>query len=191
MRYLFIILAFLFIVVSCKSKSKNLELPSDSIFHLQSSWQNQTGDSLHLADLKGKTLVVVMIYTSCKAACPVLVSDMKKIAGKIDAKNLDDVSLVLVSIDPVTDTPEVLEKFAKTNSMTDSYWTFLRSDVAATQEFANVLSMKYKKISPMDFSHSNIISVFSPSGQLISQEEGLGIDTEKVASLVNETVKES
>ena len=69
------------------------------------------------------------------------------------------------------------------------FWVFLRSNEEATQEFANVLSMKYKKISPVDFSHSNIISIFNPDGELILQEEGANINTQKVADKVNEVVE--
>ncbi|HMZ46355.1 MAG TPA: SCO family protein, partial [Chitinophagaceae bacterium] len=133
---------------------------------------------------------VVMIYTTCKAACPILVSKMKSIEAKIDKKNIKDVSLVLVSIDPTTDTPEKLKEFSITNKMNDPQWVFLTSNDAATQEFANVLSMKYKKISPLDFSHSNIISVFNPLGELVSQEEGT-IDVDKVVNTINETVKKN
>ncbi|MCZ2222820.1 MAG: hypothetical protein LC122_04230 [Chitinophagales bacterium] len=50
--------------------------------------------------------------------------------------------------------------------------------------------MKYKKISPIDFSHSNIISVFKPNGELVSQEEG-AIDVDNVVKIVNETIKKS
>lgn len=132
-----------------------------------------------------------MIYTSCKTACPILVADMKRIERQIRPAYFDKVSLVLVSIDPETDTPERLAEFAKTGGMDAPRWVFLRSNEAATQEFANVLSMKYKKISPVDFSHSNIISVFNPDGELILQEEGTGINAEKVAGKVNETVRSS
>ena len=38
--------------------------------------------------------------------------------------------------------------------------------------------MKYKQISPVDFSHSNIISVFAKDGTLAYQREGLDIDVE-------------
>ncbi|HQV77333.1 MAG TPA: SCO family protein [Chitinophagales bacterium] len=186
-----IILACLLFFSSCNFKnSENLKkLPSESIFHLTSEWQNQYGETLKLKELKGKTLVVVMIYTTCKSACPILVADMKMIKEKIDKNNLKDVSLVLVSIDPETDTPERLAEFAKKGKMTESCWIFLRGNTETTQEFANVLSMKYKKISPVDFSHSNIISIFSPDGTLVSQEEGTSINTQKVADKVNETVK--
>jgi len=187
---LFLLLLSL-ILFSCKQEKTNKELPSDSIFHLTSEWQNQKGDSLMLNDLRGKTLLVVMIYTSCKAACPLLVADMKKIEKKIKPNNLDKISLVLVSIDPETDTPQRLAEFAKTGGMSAPHWVFLRSNEASTQEFANVLSMKYKKISPIDFSHSNIISIFNTTGELIMQEEGTNIDVGKVAGKVNELVKNS
>lgn len=177
---------------SCKNKTAEIEeLPSDSIFHLTTEWQNQHGDNLTLNDLRGKTLVVVMVYTSCQVACPILLADMKKIEKQINKKHLDKTSLVLVTIDPEVDTPEVLYEFAKTRDLVEPHWVFLRSNTLATQELANVLSMKYKKISPIDFSHSNIISVFSPNGTLIMQEEGTGINAKKVADKVNETVKNS
>lgn len=185
----FIIISVVF--AACNTKNKqSLPLPSDSIFNLASQWKNQNGDSLQLKDLQGKTLAVVMIYTSCKTACPLLVSKMKNIESKIERKDIADVSLVLVSIDPETDTPERLHEFARSNGMSDAQWVFLTSSEQATQEFANVLSMKYKKISPIDFSHSNIISVFSPDGQLVSQEEG-AIDVDKVAASINKTVKKN
>lgn len=189
MKRAFIIQVFFLLFISCThQKDRNKELPSDSIFNLQSTWQNQNGDTLQLQQLRGKTLVVVMIYTSCKTACPMLVANMKKIEQKIKPRNLDKTSLVLVSIDPETDTPERLKLFSETNHMKAGHWIFLRSDEKSTQEFANVLAMKYKKISPIDFSHSNIISVFSPDGQLKTQEEGTNIETDEIAAKVNETI---
>lgn len=185
----------LLMLVSCKEKTESKQateateqLPSKSIFNLTSDWQNQDGKTIKLNDLQGKTLVVVMIYTTCKTACPILVAKMKTIESKFDRKDIDKINLVLVSIDPETDTPEHLKEFSIKNEMTGPQWTFLRSDENATKEFANVLSMKYKKISPIDFSHSNIISTFKPNGILVSQEEG-DIQVDKVVATVNETVR--
>ena len=113
----------------------------------------------------------------------------EKIEQKINPSDLSKVSLVLVSIDPKTDTPEKLTSFAKDNNMEGDQWIFLRGDEKSTQEFANVLSMKYKKISPLDFSHSNIITIFSPDGRMQSQEEGLDVKTDDIAAKVGEVVK--
>lgn len=187
--FIFLLLSF----AACHNADKNtlVELPSDSVFNLGSEWQNQDGETIKLADLKGKTTVMVMIYTSCKLACPRLVANMKQIEKEIKTSNIPKVSLVLVTIDPKVDTPEILKKFAKTNGMDAEQWVFLRGNEETTQELANVLSMKYKQISPIDFSHSNIITIFNPSGQMESQEEGLEINTKGVAKKVNEVVAKS
>src|SRR5690554_1159738 len=148
MQKLIFLIISIALLQSCNNKTTEIEeLPSDSIFHLTSNWQNQHGEDLKLNDLRGKTLVVVMIYTSCQVACPILVADMKKIENQINKKYLNKTSLVLVTIDPENDTPDVLKKFAETRDLTEAHWVFLRSNSLATQEFANVLSMKYKKIS--------------------------------------------
>ena len=187
------ILLFLFSVLtilSCKENTEqtaqNKENANSSIFLLDSKWQNQDAEELQLKDLKGKNLVMVMIFTSCRTACPILVGDMKKIHAKIEKNKLKDTSLVLISIDPANDTPEVLKKFAAERNMDSQPWIFLRSDEESTREFANVLAVKYKKISPIEFSHSNIISVFNRNGELVSQEEGSGINSDAVAKTVNE-----
>jgi protein SCO1/2 len=187
------ILLFLFSVLtilSCKENTEqtaqNKENANSSIFLLDSKWQNQDAEELQLKDLKGKNLVMVMIFTSCRTACPILVADMKKVHDKIEKNKLKDTSLVLISIDPTNDTPEVLKKFAAERNMDSEPWIFLRSDEESTREFANVLAVKYKKISPIEFSHSNIISVFNRNGELVSQEEGSGINSDAVAKTVNE-----
>lgn len=190
-RISLLLIIFLTLASACNRVKPLKDLPSDSIFLLDSDWQNQKGETLKLKDLRGKTLIVVMIYTTCKASCPILVADMKKIEQQIKPEYLKKASLVLVSIDPETDTPERLLQFAKERKMDADHWILLRGNEASTQEFANVLSMKYKKISPIDFSHSNIISIFNPDGELVSQEEGVGINVEKVAQKVNETIKKS
>ncbi|MFN8416540.1 MAG: SCO family protein [Cytophagaceae bacterium] len=190
MKPLIIIWIFCLGLLSCKKKEEMKKLPTNSIFHLTSQWQDQHNKTYPLESLRGKTLVVVMIYTTCQAACPILISDMKKIEQKINPSYLDHTSFILVSIDPETDTPEHLAHFADLNKMTASHWVFLRSNEESTQEFANVLAMKYKKISPIDFSHSNIISVFNPEGEMIMQEEGTRINTDKIAETVNTLAKD-
>lgn len=168
---------------SSEEKS-NTEISETSIFNLTSKWHTEEGEEIELKDLKGKTLVMVMIYTSCKAACPRLVADMRNIEDQIPKKNLKDLNFVLISIDPETDTPERLKAFAIENYMDDEHWTFLQGTESGVREFANVLAMKYKKISPIDFSHSNIISVFNPGGELIHQQEGLGVNNAETVQII-------
>lgn len=189
-RITIIIFALLFTLQSCKDakeeKTKNKPISDLSIYNLPSQWTNQDGKTIELKSLKGNVLVMVMIYTSCKAACPRLVADMRDIESKLNKDNKKNVKLILVSIDPETDTPQRLKSFAVNNKMNQEPWIFLRSTEENTREFAAVLAVNYKKISPIDFSHSNIISVFNPEGELIYQQEGLGVNNEKTVEKINE-----
>jgi len=157
-----------------------------SIFNLTTKWNTEEGESIELKDLKGKTLVMVMIYTTCKAACPRLVADMRNIESQIPDEYITDINFVMVSIDPETDTPKRLKEFAIENVMDGEQWTFLQGSVSGVREFANVLAVKYKEISPLDFSHSNIISVFNSDGELKHQQEGLGVDNKETIKTILE-----
>lgn len=194
-RLLFFLAVFggILMMQSCNQKAKASEkdtVVSDlSIYNLPSQWTNQNGQNIEMKDLNGKVLVMVMIYTSCKAACPRLVADMRNIEQRLPEKGKDKVKMVLVSIDPEVDTPERLKAFAKENKMDSEPWVFLRSTEENTREFAAVLSVNYKKVSPMDFSHSNIISVFNTNGELVYQQEGLGVNSDPTIAKITEEIQ--
>ncbi|HQV35792.1 MAG TPA: SCO family protein [Flavobacterium sp.] len=183
------------LILGCNSKEENKEIKDKpitdlSIYNLPEKWTNQDGEDIELKELRGKVLVMVMIYTSCKAACPRLVADMRHIEEQIPKEYKDNVQLVLVSIDPKIDTPERLKEFSIENKMIGNQWVFLRSNEENTREFAAVLAVNYKKISPIDFSHSNIISVFNAEGELSFQQEGLGVSYNKtVSKIIEEATK--
>ena len=183
----------LFVIQNNFAQNKNSstsKITDLSIYNLPSKWTNQNGKDLELKNLKGDVLVMVMIYTSCKAACPRLVADMRSIEEALPEKTKGNVKLILVSIDPEFDTPEKLKAFSIENKMEGNQWLFLRSSEKNTREFAAVLAVNYKKISPMDFSHSNIISVFNKEGELVYQQEGLNVNNaETVKRITEESVK--
>lgn len=192
MKKIAIAFLLLFSFYSCKEADKKenkaetkKEISDLSIYNLPSKWTTQDGKDIELKSLKGNVLVMVMIYTSCKAACPRLVADMRDIESKLEKQTKKHVKLIMVSIDPNTDTPQRLKSFAIENKMNQDPWIFLRSTEENTREFAAVLAVNYKKISPIDFSHSNIISVFNPEGELVFQQEGLGVNNEKTIEAIN------
>ena len=178
---------------SCTSQKKNetatatqKSISDLSIYNLPSQWTTQDNKNIEMKDLKGKVLVMVMIYTSCKSACPRLGADMRHIEERIPENLKDKVQLVLVSIDPTVDTPKRLKDFSIENKMDNDQWLFLRSTEENTREFAAVLAVNYKKISPIDFSHSNIISVFNAEGELAFQQEGLGVSYDETVNKITE-----
>ena len=184
-----LVFTLLFSFQSCKKNEtvvKDKPISDLSIYNLPSKWTNQNGQEIEMKELQGNVLVMVMIYTSCKAACPRLVADMRNIESRLPETIKGKVKMILVSIDPETDTPKRLKEFAIANKMDNNQWEFLRSTEENTREFAAVLAVNYKKIAPLDFSHSNIISVFNADGELTFQQEGLGVNSDETVKKITE-----
>lgn len=62
--------------------------------------------------IKGKTVAINFIFTTCTTICPPLTATMRQVQREIGARIGRDVLLVSVSVDPVTDIPERLKSFA-------------------------------------------------------------------------------
>ena len=187
MKNILILIFSTILLFSCKengAQKDDAKALNESIFLLDSKWETQDSKEIKLKDLKGKNIVMVMIFTSCQTACPLLVADMQKVAAQVSKDKLKQTTMVLVSIDPDNDTPEVLKQYAIKNKMDGEPWLFLRSDKESIRELANVLAVKYKKISPIVFSHSNIITVFNKKGEMVKQVEGT-VQSGEVAKTVN------
>ncbi|HOU39870.1 MAG TPA: SCO family protein [Promineifilum sp.] len=69
-----------------------------------------TGERVSLSDLRGKVLLVYFGYTFCPDACPTTLNELKKVPAVL-GQSADDVQVVMISVDPQRDTPEVLREY--------------------------------------------------------------------------------
>lgn len=161
--------------------------PSDeSIFNLESKWENQKGDTVDLRIVAGKATILAMIYTHCEYSCPLITADMKELHSLIPEDEIEKVNFLIVSIDPIHDRPDTLSRFMKKEEMDDKYWTMLTGSETKIRELAAVLGFKYKKSSLMDYAHSNLITVLNPKGEIVKQINGFGSDKKE---LIEEVLK--
>lgn len=156
-----------------------------SLYNLESDWKNQRGENLKLEQLQGKVQLVAMVYTSCSYACPRIVADLKRIESGLEQYKQDEIGIVLVTMDPARDTPEKLQAFATSNKLDPKRWVLLTSEQDNIRELAALLNMKYKTELDGEISHSNIITVLSPQGEIIHQQEGLGIAPDETVNAIN------
>ena len=147
-------------------------LSETSIYQHDAVWQTDAEDSLTLADFRGQPVAIAMVYADCGTACPLIVQDMKRIgkaAGDVDLR------YVLVSLDPERDTPERMQAFRHMHAIGDG-WTFLRGSDDDVQTLAAILGVRFRPDSDGSIAHSNIISLLDAGGDIVVQQEGLGLD---------------
>src|SRR5690606_23496486 len=137
-------------------------LPGHSVYHLESTWWDQTGETKPLSSLGGRVQLVSMVYTHCAFACPMIVADLKRIESALGPELVEVVGFVLVSIEPERDTPARVEAFTTDLRLDPERWTALSSDEGNVLELAAVLGVRYVRESESDFGHTNLIAVLSP-----------------------------
>ena len=159
-------------------------LPRESVYLVTSAWRDQGDRPVVLAELRGRIVVVSLVFTHCKYACPRIVADMQKIERQLSAAEKADVRFLLVSMDPERDTPKRLTTFAAEHKLDLERWTLLTGPPGDVRVLNAVLGGRYKKAPSGDFAHSNLVLVLDRDGRIVHRHEGLEIaPTEALASI--------
>ena len=160
--------------------------PSElSVYNLESHWTDQEKKHVMLPEFTGKIQVMAMVYTHCQSVCPRIVADMQTIDSKLLPEQKAAVNFLLVTIDPERDNPARLKQYAIENSLDNSRWKLLNGSKDDVLELAALLGVKYKKISDVDYAHSNLITVLNKQGEVVYQQQGLGTDPAKTLESIN------
>jgi protein SCO1 len=78
--------------------------------------------------VKGKTVAVNFVFTTCTTICPPLSATFRRVQQELGERAGKDVELISVSVDPATDTPERLKSFSE-KFKAGPGWTFVTGGV--------------------------------------------------------------
>ncbi|HEU5115187.1 MAG TPA: SCO family protein [Isosphaeraceae bacterium] len=139
------------------------------------SMTTQSGETLALSDLRGKTVVLTFVYTRCPLPeyCPLMDKKFAEIARRVALRGdrARDVRLLSVSFDPEHDTPDVLEKHAAVVGARPPLWRFAVAAHDELRKVAEPLGLMYAPMSN-EIAHSLSTAVIGPDGRLIRLERG-------------------
>ncbi|HPF40397.1 MAG TPA: SCO family protein [Phycisphaerae bacterium] len=85
----------------------------------------RSGRTITLEDLRGRVWIADFIFTTCGGPCPIMTSRLGDFMQTLKEKNIPRVSAVSFTVDPETDTPEVLREYATMKLADDFDWLFL------------------------------------------------------------------
>jgi len=146
-----------------------------SVFQLDATWQDQTGANRSLRDFAGKPVVMAMVFTHCRYACPAIVADIRRIGAALPPQ-AGDTQFVLASMDDERDSPQELARFARDRGLDPARFTLLHGDAGAVRELAAAIAMRYVKTANGEFAHSNLITLLDRSGRVACRLEGIDQD---------------
>ncbi|MEE4751997.1 SCO family protein [Pseudomonas alliivorans] len=130
------------------------------------SMSDQNGAPVAVDELKGKWTLVFFGYTYCPDICPTTLAQLRDIRTKLPQEAVDNMRVVLVSVDPDRDTPQQLKQYL---GYFDPRYIGLTAPVADIQKLASALSIPFI---PADTSkpgytvdHSGNLALIGPDGR--------------------------
>ncbi len=134
------------------------------------------GKQVTLESLRGKPVVISLIYTSCYHVCPTVTTNLAKVVNiALDALGDDSFSILTIGFDTPVDTPDRMRVFAAQRNIDISNWHFVSADAETMQQLANDVGFSYFS-SPKGFDHMIQVTVLDGEGKIYRQIYGMAPD---------------
>jgi len=117
---------------------RNGKIVYDTVFHQIPEFrhQNQDGDWIDNAKVKGRVFVADFFFTTCPSICPKMTSQLKRL--QILTEDIPELHFLSFSIDPEVDQPDVLRRYIQEYGVSTRNWDFLTGN----EEDTHLLGVK-------------------------------------------------
>ncbi|HVY07077.1 MAG TPA: SCO family protein [Burkholderiales bacterium] len=164
------VLCVLLVLAACSNADKPAFQATDitgADFGRDFSLTDQNGKRRALQDFRGQVVVMFFGYTHCPDVCPTTLAELAGAVRKL-GKSAEKVQVLLVTVDPDRDTPEIMGKYVSAFNPT---FLALRGDADETSRVAKEFKVIYQKVAgprPETYTmdHSAGSYVFDPQGRL-------------------------
>ncbi|MRX71880.1 redoxin domain-containing protein [Bacillus lacus] len=157
---------------------------TSSGYHMQEfTFKNQKGEDFGTDQLKGKTWIADFIFTNCETVCPPMTANMAFLQSKLQEAGIE-AEFVSFSVDPQTDSPQVLSDYQQKFSGNPENWNMLTGytqkeiETFAREAFQTLVQ---KPQSSDQVIHSTNFYLIGPDGKILrSYSFTEGIYAEKI-----------
>ncbi len=146
------------------------------------------GTSVSTASLRGKPLLVSLIYTSCYHICPTLTTNLAQLVRIArDALGEDSFSVLTIGFDTKADTPDRMRLFAKQRNIDITDWHFVSIDAATLQQLSDDVGFSYFA-TPKGFDHMIQATLLDAEGRVYRQIYGMAPEPPALVEPLKELV---
>jgi len=141
----------------------------------QFSFIDQNGKTITNKTYYNKVYVIEFFFTTCPTICPKTIVNMKKLQDEFLGN--PNFGIASITVDPKTDTPAILRKYAKDNAITLKNWHLLTGTKKSIETFSNKglkLYASEDSNAPGGFEHSGYFVLVDKQGNIRSRYDDLG-----------------
>jgi len=152
------------------------------------TFRDVAGQPFELDSLKGKPLVISLIYTSCHHVCPIITANIERnVDIAHEALGEDAFSVVSIGFDWQVDTPDRMRMYASAKGIDVSGWHFLSGDEASVAAISKDLGFQFYP-APQGFDHLSQTTIIDADGTVYRQVYGQDFDTQLFVEPIKELV---
>jgi protein SCO1 len=153
-------------------------LPADSVWQLNAHITDQNGKTIALKELAGKPRLLSMFYSSCPYMCPLIIDAGLAVQHNLSAQERAKLGVLMISIDPKKDTPEVLQALMDKRKLNPNEWILARASEKDVRSIAALLNIRYRELEGGDFNHTSVLILIDAQGRIIARTEKMGAQPE-------------
>lgn len=136
------------------------------------SFVGTDGQSLQFSGLRGRPVVLSLVYTSCYHVCSGLTSHLDRVVGVAQAAlGTSSFTVLTVGFDTVNDTPERMRGYARARSVDRPGWHFLSTDAPTIARLARDVGFTWVA-SPKGYDHITQTTLIGADGRVVLQVYG-------------------
>lgn len=132
-----------------------------------------TGREITLGSLRGRPVVISLIYTSCYHICPTVTANLARVVRVArDALGDDSFSVLTIGFDTANDTPDRMRVFAGQRGIDIDDWHFVSASAETIRSLSADVGFSYFS-SPKGFDHMIQATVLDGHGKVYRQVYGM------------------
>jgi protein SCO1/2 len=148
-----------------------------SIYDLKMDLEDQNGRAHGLDIHAGHPTLISMFYGSCKAACPLLISDLKRVEAQALEAGHSELRVLMVSFDPERDTTQVMAGLVADHELDGNNWRLSAPRSGDARSLGAVLNVSFRDVGDGMFQHDSVLILLNSQGQELARLDGLNQDS--------------
>lgn len=152
------------------------------------TFRDRSGRPVALTELRGKPLIVNLIYTSCADVCPLIAQSLVNgVALAQAAVGRDAFRVVTIGFDARVDSPERMRMFARRQGIRLPNWDFLSADAATVDRLAEDLGFIFFA-SAKGFDHLAQVTILDAEGKVYRQVYGAEFEPQQLVEPLKDLI---
>jgi protein SCO1/2 len=138
--------------------------------------------------LAGRPVLLHFVFAGCSSVCPLQLQELRQLHDTLPADVRARVSILSVTVDPLSDTPAALAAFARRHDTDRPGWHFVSGAPAEVHRLLDRLQAFESGRRDPD-AHRTSLYLYAPDGRLLQRFRGSPVDRVRLADELQRLVR--